>query len=154
MGAPINEIGAWAAFCRDVAQWGLIGHGAWAIDLTATGKLVGQVGLNGHPYFPEKELGWMLLPQGEGQGIAAEAAHAVRDWAYKTLRLTTLVSYIHHDNTPSIRPSVWPNGLVQRSILMPQCALMPTTSSFVIQIHSQRLVAMHCRQYLDFKRLQ
>lgn len=103
MGAPINEIGAWAAFCRDVAQWGLIGHGAWAIDLTATGKLVGQVGLNGHPYFPEKELGWMLLPQGEGQGIAAEAAHAVRDWAYKTLRLTTLVSYIHHDNTPSIR---------------------------------------------------
>ncbi len=69
----------------------------------ATGVFVGQVGLNGHPYFPETELGWMVLASGEGKGIAAEAASAVRDWAFQTLGLATLVSYIHRDNTRSIR---------------------------------------------------
>jgi RimJ/RimL family protein N-acetyltransferase len=103
MGAPIDTVGAWAAFCRDIAQWELLGHGAWAVDLTETGELIGQVGVNGHPYFPEKELGWLLLPHGEGQGFASEAALAARDWACKTLQLRTLVSYIHEENLPSIR---------------------------------------------------
>ena len=102
MGAPLDERSSWAAFCKDVAQWDLQGHGAWAVDITSTDKFVGQVGLNKHPYQAEVELGWLVLPEGEGKGIAFEAAYTARAWGYGELGLRTLVSYIHRDNARSI----------------------------------------------------
>ena len=102
MGAPMSRDRAWASFCRDIAQWELLGHGAWAVEVTVTGEFVGQVGLNGHPYFPENELGWLVLPGSTGKGFAQEAASAARDWAFRTLGLATLVSYVHRENAPSI----------------------------------------------------
>lgn len=101
MGGPIDARAAWGNFCKDVAQWSLLGHGAWAVTRKADGEFVGQVGLNGHPYFPETELGWLVLPHATRQGIAAEAAKAARDWAFGTLGLKTLVSYIHTENAAS-----------------------------------------------------
>jgi RimJ/RimL family protein N-acetyltransferase len=103
MGAPLSRDKAWACFCRDVAQWELLGHGAWAIALNETGAFIGQVGINGHPYFPENELGWLVMPEAEGRGFAQEAAAAARDWAFRTLGLTSLVSYIAAGNTRSIK---------------------------------------------------
>ena len=103
MGGPLDQRESWAAFCRDVAQWPLLGHGAWAVDDRETGTFLGQVGLNKHPYFPECELGWLVLPAAEGKGIAFEAAAAARDWARNTLKPASLVSYIHRDNARSIK---------------------------------------------------
>jgi len=102
MGGPLTEQQSWAMFCKDIAQWPLFGHGAWAVTKTENGEFVGQVGINAHPYFPETELGWLVLPNAARQGIALEAARAVRDWAYATLNLTSLVSYIHVANAASI----------------------------------------------------
>lgn len=101
MGGPIDARQAWASFCKDVAQWSLLGHGAWAVTRKADGEFVGQVGLNAHPYFPETELGWLVLPHATRQGIASEAAQAARGWAFETLGLETLVSYIHAENAAS-----------------------------------------------------
>ena len=102
MGGPMNEIQSWAMFCKDVAQWDLLGHGAWAVTKSESDELVGQVGINGHPYFPETELGWLVLPNAARQGIASEAAQAARDWAFSTFKLGSLVSYIHSSNVASI----------------------------------------------------
>ena len=49
-----------------------------------------------------KELGWLLYDGYEGQGYATEAAAALRDWAFGTLGLETLVSYCDPDNAASI----------------------------------------------------
>jgi len=64
---------------------------------------LGQVGINAGPLFPECELGWMVFPQSEGQGIAFEAAKALRNWAQSEGALPTLVSYVDPDNARSRR---------------------------------------------------
>lgn len=101
MGGPYGKRDAWGIFCHDVAQWHLFGHGALMVDLNATGECIGQVEINHGPLFPEKELGWLLYEGHEGQGYATEAAGALRDWAFETLGLNTLVSYVDPDNVRS-----------------------------------------------------
>jgi Acetyltransferases, including N-acetylases of ribosomal proteins len=102
MGGPFDTFAAWGLFCHDIALWHLFGHGALMIELTETGECVGQVGINHGPLFPEKELGWLLYEGHEGNGYAFEAASALRDWAFATGGLTTLVSYIDPANVRSI----------------------------------------------------
>lgn len=102
MGGPFDTRTAWGLFCHDVALWQLFGHGALMIDLQATGECVGQVGINHGPLFPEKELGWQVYEEYEGHGYATEAAGTLRDWAFRTLGLPTLVSYIDPNNHRSV----------------------------------------------------
>lgn len=102
MGGPFDTRAAWGIFCHGVALWQLVGHGALMIDLGATGECVGLVEINHGPRFPEKELGWQIYEGYEGNGYATEAAGALRDWAFGTLALPTLVSYIGPGNARSI----------------------------------------------------
>lgn len=102
MGGPFDERAAWGLFCHDIACWTLFGHGALMVDVGLTGVCVGQVGINSGPLFPEKELGWLLYPGFEGHGYATEAAGALRDWAFASLKLPTLVSYCDPANDRSI----------------------------------------------------
>jgi RimJ/RimL family protein N-acetyltransferase len=101
MGGPFDVKGAWGYFCHDVAGWALFGHGALMIELKATGEVIGQVGINHGPLFPEKELGWLLYDGYEGHGYATEAAAALRDWAKNVRGIGNLVSYIDADNAVS-----------------------------------------------------
>ncbi|MGI2031160.1 GNAT family N-acetyltransferase [Rhizobium panacihumi] len=106
MGGPHAQAIAWGMFCHDVAQWQLLGHGALMIEVRegeATGQCVGQIGINAGPLFPEYEIGWMLYDGFEGRGYAFEAASLMRDWVFRTLKLETLVSYIHPENVASCR---------------------------------------------------
>ncbi|MEM6695890.1 MAG: GNAT family N-acetyltransferase [Pseudomonadota bacterium] len=102
VGGPMDARFAWGAFCRDVAQWALLGHGAWTVTERGDDAAVGQVGLSQHPYFPELELGWMVLDGYEGKSIAFEAAKAAKSWALHSLNPKSLVSYIHTGNARSI----------------------------------------------------
>ncbi|OHV21736.1 MULTISPECIES: GNAT family N-acetyltransferase [Rhizobium] len=102
MGGPFDLRAAWGMFCHDVALWQLFGHGALMIDLAETGECVGQVGINHGPLFPEKELGWFVYESHEGRGYATEAVMTLRDWAFATLGLPSLVSYIAPGNKASI----------------------------------------------------
>jgi RimJ/RimL family protein N-acetyltransferase len=102
MGGPYDLVSAWGAFCHDVALWSLVGHGALMIE-RADGAIVGQVGINAGPLFPEPELGWMLYQGCEGHGYATEAAAALRDWGFAVRGLATMVSYIDPDNHASVR---------------------------------------------------
>ena len=103
MGGPMSEQAAWGYFCHDVALWPLMGHGALMMEDKASGDCLGQVGINHGPLFPEHEIGWFVYPRAEGRGIAFEAAVAFRDWGYKELGLTTLVSYMAAGNERSRR---------------------------------------------------
>ncbi|MEM6896256.1 MAG: GNAT family N-acetyltransferase [Pseudomonadota bacterium] len=102
MGGPYDRDRAWGAFCSDIAQWELLGFGAWAVDLSATDELVAQVGLNRPPSFPEREIGWVTYPNHRGHGYATEAARAVRTYAFDVIGWDTLVSYIDEGNAASI----------------------------------------------------
>ena len=98
VGGPLPERQVWWGFGADVGAWDLLGFGCWAIEERATGAFAGQVGLNQPPHFPEREIGWMLVPGFEGKGYATEAARAARAYAYGTLGWKTAVSYVDRDN--------------------------------------------------------
>ena len=101
MGGPFTKDVAWGMFCNDVAQWQLFGHGALMIECRETSACFGQVGINHGPLFPERELGWFVYLNTEGKGYAFEAATALRDWAFKVRKFTTLVSYVDPANNRS-----------------------------------------------------
>ena len=60
------------------------------------------MGINHGPLFLEKELGWFVYEEYEGRGYVTEAAFALRHWAFTTLRLPSLVSYIAPGNAASV----------------------------------------------------
>ncbi len=51
----------------------------------------------------EIEIGYRLDPDYWGGGLATEAAQAVRDHAFRVLKLRRVISLIHPDNVPSRR---------------------------------------------------
>ena len=51
----------------------------------------------------EIEIGYRLHPDYWNRGLASEAAQAVRDYAFRDLRLPRVISLIHPDNVPSRR---------------------------------------------------
>jgi RimJ/RimL family protein N-acetyltransferase len=81
------------------------GYGLFAVILKANGLLVGDCGLeimevNGTV---EAELGYDFRSDYWGQGLATEAASAVRDYAFQVLHLPRLVSLIRQRNLASQR---------------------------------------------------
>lgn len=92
----------WQLFCADVAGWELQGFGGWGVGLR-NGPCVGQVAITQPPHFPEPELGWTLFDGHEGHGYATEAAMAALGWAWSSLPIATLVSYVDPANTRSRR---------------------------------------------------
>ena len=102
VGGPLPRVRSWYGFGADVGTWDLLGFGYWAVDETATGAFVGQVGLSHPPHFPEAELGWIVFPAFQRRGFATEAARAARAFAYGSLGWTTAVSYVDPGNAASI----------------------------------------------------
>lgn len=100
MGGPLGTAGAWNWFTSDIAQWHLFGHGALAIDETATGAHVGQVAVVKPPNTPEVMIGWMAYH--EGKGFMTEACRAMLDWAFGPGGLSTVVAYIDAQNPRSV----------------------------------------------------
>jgi RimJ/RimL family protein N-acetyltransferase len=100
---PLGRADAWKEFAAARALWDLRGYGAWSVEDRATGDYLGEVGLYQPAHYPEVDIGWMVLAHAEGKGIAFEAALAARNFAYRRLRMTTLVSYIDPGNARSIR---------------------------------------------------
>lgn len=103
VGGPLDIKAAWAYFTHDTALWHLVGHGSLMMERRDTGEVVGSISVNAGPMFDEVELGWMVYDGHVGQGLATEAAAAVRDWALVPRGLPTLVSYVGIDNAPSRR---------------------------------------------------
>lgn len=103
IGGPLPAHMVWLGFMNGIGQWPILGLGTWAVDLTATGACIGEVGVTRPVDYPETELGWLLFDGYEGQGYAFEAAQVARAYAFETVRSPSLVSYVDPDNEPSIR---------------------------------------------------
>ncbi|MEM8632603.1 MAG: GNAT family N-acetyltransferase [Pseudomonadota bacterium] len=95
---------AWRAFCHVAGMWVLRGFGSFVVQTKTCDNPLAMAG-PWHPAdWPERELGWTVWSEdAEGTGIAREAAEAARRFAYEVLDWDTAVSYIHRDNTRSIR---------------------------------------------------
>jgi RimJ/RimL family protein N-acetyltransferase len=99
----------WARLLRYAGMWVMTGHGFWAVEEKASGRLVGEVGVmearrDIEPGFEgEPEVGWALIPAAQGKGYASEAVAAVLAWADRHVDAPKQVCIISPENTPSIR---------------------------------------------------
>jgi len=76
----------------------------FAVVLRETDQVLGYCGFLHHQEFPtEVEIGYRLDPGYWNRGLITEAARAVRDYAFGSLRLKRVISLIHPENIPSRR---------------------------------------------------
>ena len=101
-GGPVETDVAWRQMALFLGAWALCGHGMWALEERAGGRLVGRVGFLDPPGWPGCELGWLLARDCWGRGYAFEAASAARDFGRDVLGLGELISLIRPDNVRSI----------------------------------------------------
>ncbi|HEX7784348.1 MAG TPA: GNAT family N-acetyltransferase [Sphingobium sp.] len=98
----------WFRLLRYAGMWALLGYGFWAIEDRATGAYLGDGGLmdgrrgiallDGAP-----EIGWALMPEAGGRGLATELAVAVTGWADIALKARATRCIIEPDNAASLR---------------------------------------------------
>ncbi|MBX2875211.1 MAG: GNAT family N-acetyltransferase [Saprospiraceae bacterium] len=92
---------AWRLMATYLGHYLLKGYSYLAIEEKASGKLMGTVGLWNSEPWPEPEMGYWLVPEGQGKGYGVEAGRVVKDFAKNDLQLPSLVSYIDPTNEPS-----------------------------------------------------
>ena len=109
---PLPRRQAWSTWAADVANWTLRGYGPFGVETTETGAYLGEVGIYETDSYPEPELGWFVLPEAEGKGIAAEAARAVMGWAHDSFGWTRLVNIIDPANARSIALGLRLGGVI------------------------------------------
>ncbi|KOX17389.1 MULTISPECIES: GNAT family N-acetyltransferase [unclassified Streptomyces] len=83
-------------------EWDEEGFGPFAVELLASGELIGFAGLSVPEHLPgmahEVGIDWRLGRQFWGQGYASEAAHAVLEWALQDRGLDRVVAVTHIGN--------------------------------------------------------
>jgi len=91
-------------------EWARVGYedngfGLLAVEERATGEFLGDCGPTEQPVDDDLhvELGWHIRRDRWGEGIAAEAGAASRDWAFGTLGIDHLISLIRPENRQSWR---------------------------------------------------
>jgi RimJ/RimL family protein N-acetyltransferase len=78
-----------------IEHWERYGFGMWLLRDRASGEMVGRGGLQ-HTYIAgidAVEVGWAVVPERWGQGLATELALASIDAAFGTLGLREIVAF-------------------------------------------------------------
>jgi ribosomal-protein-alanine N-acetyltransferase len=87
-------------------HWERYGFGMWLMRDLATGEMVGRGGLQWTFYvkdLDEVEVGWSVVPERWGQGLATELALASTDVAFGPLDLEQIVAFTTPGNVASRR---------------------------------------------------
>ena len=90
---------SWFNMAAFNGQWSLRGCGSWAVE--HDGRCIGRTGVLWPEGWPAPELAYALARDSWGQGLAAEAAMAARDWVFDSMGLESIVSFIRPENTAS-----------------------------------------------------
>src|SRR5436853_3656119 len=88
---------------RQIARYKADGYGLWLATEKATGVKVGQIGLVKQTVndAEECEVGYLLHRAFWRRGYATEGALACRDYAFKTLHKSRVISLVRPENQPS-----------------------------------------------------
>lgn len=92
---------AWRAFGLMAGSWALYGFGMFSVIEKATGRWLGRLGPWRPDGWPGNEIGWGIVRDAWGRGIAFEAAVAAIDWAFATLGWQDVIHCIDAQNERS-----------------------------------------------------
>jgi RimJ/RimL family protein N-acetyltransferase len=88
-----------------VDHWDRHGFGMWLLRDRETGEMVGRGGLQ-YTYtagLHAVEVGWAIVPERWGQGLATEMAHAAVDVGFRQVGLLEIVAFTLPSNVASRR---------------------------------------------------
>ena len=107
-GRPSSAEDSWGRILRYAGLWSLLGYGYWAVEETASGRFVGDVGFADfkravQPSFAgAPEIGWVLATWAHGRGFATEAVRAAVAWGDRHFGAARTVCMIAPENAASI----------------------------------------------------
>lgn len=103
--APFDRAGVEQWIARNLRRYANDGHGLWAMDLKATGEMIGDCGITLQEVDGEllREIGYHVRRDLWGKGFATEAVRACRDYGFRHLKTDFLISLIRPENVPSCR---------------------------------------------------
>jgi len=101
VGGPRDEPETFRTLTSRLGHWMLRGYGMWHFHTKADERFMGWAGLMYAPGWHEPELGWTVMEDGEGKGLASEAVTAARAYAARHQALDALMSYIAPANARS-----------------------------------------------------
>ena len=99
-----DEASAWIS--RNLSLYKECGFGSWFIESLPSSGFLGYCGIRPLTLdegTAEIEIGWHIRKTVWNQGIATEAATAVRDLAFTSFALSRLVAIVHPDHIASRR---------------------------------------------------
>ncbi len=101
--APFDRAAVEDWIARNMRRYETNGHGLWALDLKASGEMIGDCGITLQPVDGEilPEIGYHLRRDMWGQGFASEAARACCEYGFSQLKAEFLISLIRPENLPS-----------------------------------------------------
>lgn len=88
---------------KTIDMYDRLGFGSWVAELKATGEAIGTCGLVKRDAIEDVEIGYALLPEFRGCGLAVEGARAVLSYAWDVLRLPRIAAIVTPTNADSIR---------------------------------------------------
>lgn len=90
---------------RVKGRWAQYGFSWWAFIERESGRLVGAgcIQYLGRDPANPHEIGWRLVPEKWGQGLALEAARAMAGWAFEALGAPLLVAVCLPENANSAK---------------------------------------------------
>lgn len=105
--ARLSGVEARRAIAALERHWARRGYGEWAVEESASGELVGQIGFIHHSDWrasrAKVEIGWRLARRAWGRGLATEGASAALAHGFEHLRLDRVISIAHRENRRSQR---------------------------------------------------
>ena len=95
------------------------GFGLWAVILKSSGEMIGDCGITwqklGETSVPE--IGYHFNRAYWGQGYAAEAAIACKEYAFDSLRFDEIYSIVRDTNIPSMNVAIRNGMLIRRRFI-------------------------------------
>ena len=101
----VRTIAAAQAYIHNgpVESYAKNGFGLFAVELKETGIPIGMCGLIRRDVLPDVDIGYALLERYWNKGYAHEAAAAVLNYGYETIKLKRIVAITALDNDPSAK---------------------------------------------------
>jgi ribosomal-protein-alanine N-acetyltransferase len=103
-GPPIPSLEKSERLVRhQIEQWTTVGYAWWAVELKATGQLVGWNGLQFLPDTSETEIGFLTDKALWGQGLTTEGGRIGLQYGFRELGMSEIIAVAHPDNGASRR---------------------------------------------------
>ena len=88
---------------RPLADYQKHGYGRWAVVLKSSGQVIGFAGLKYLDDLQAVDIGYRLLPEHWGKGLATEAARPAIRYGFETLHLNEIIGLVDPANVASAR---------------------------------------------------